>query len=267
MAERMRWFSGFLPRYQRNIHFTVAVLIAAILVFDGRVVNGYVSQAALAVLYQPFVKVRHLFEELYAVNEENQRLHQALVETSLRLSEVEEMKRENIRLRSVLGFEPPPPYELLPARVVSLIGEQRPSSAVINKGHKDSVITNQAVINQDGLIGKIVSVTPGFATVQLLTDPKNRVAVRIAESRGMGIVRYRLGSGMVLENFPIQGTAKVGDLILSSGLGGIYPPGLVVGTVNSVQRPPDEPFCRITVTPAVSFNSLEELFILKTVAP
>jgi rod shape-determining protein MreC len=98
--------------------------------------------------------------------------------------------------------------------------------------------------------------------VQLLTDPANRVAARVAESREMGIVHFRLSEGMILDNFPIQGVASPGDLILTSGLGGVYPSGLLVGTVTSIERPQDAVFCNVRVEPSANFNSLEELFVL-----
>ncbi|HUV30996.1 MAG TPA: rod shape-determining protein MreC [Acidobacteriota bacterium] len=259
----MKWISGTLSRHWRNVHFIAVIVLSALLTFGSQRFNGYVSQTALVVFYQPFAKIKRSVEELSAVNAENHRLRQSLVEASLRLSELEEMKLENIRLRSVLGFEPPPGYKLLPARVLSVSGERMPVSAVINRGYHDSVFVDQTLINQEGLIGRIVAVMPDNATVQLLTDPANRTAVRVTSSREMGIVKYVASEGMILDNFPIQGQISEGELVISSGLGGIYPAGLVVGTVASIRRPEDEPFCKVRLTPAANFSSLEELFILR----
>ena len=204
--------------------------------------------------------MKNFFSGLVGVSEKNENLQAALVEASVRLSMLEEARLENNRLRAVLGFEPPPGYSLVPAKVISVTGDKIPIAAVINRGSKDSIFVDQAIINQVGLIGRIISVSYDYATVQLLTD---RVAARVAESREMGIVKYSLTEGMVLDNFPIQGTINPGDLILSSGLGGVYPAGLRVGTVKTVDYPVEEPFCKVTLTPAVNFNSIEELFILQ----
>ena len=92
-------------------------------------------------------------------------------------------------------------------------------------------------------------------------DQKNHA--RIAQSREMGIIRFTISDGMILDNFPVQGTVNVNDTVLSSGLGRVYPPGLRVGVVSSVVRPELEPFCEITVTPFVNFHSLDELFVLR----
>ncbi len=259
----MTWISSVVTKYRRNINVFLALSICTILILDFFGINQYVSQGGLASFHAPFSKIKHTIEELSDVAIHNVELRQSLVEASLRLEELEEMKRENIRLRSVLGFDPPPGYSLLPARMMSITGEKNGISAVVNRGTNDSVAINQSVINQRGLIGRVMSVTSDYATIQLLTDPKNRVAVRVASSREMGIVRYSLSSGLIVENFQVQGRIVVGDLLLSSGLGGIYPGGLAVGTVTSVERPKEEPFCNIKLLPAADFSSLEELFILR----
>ena len=79
----------------------------------------------------------------------------------------------------------------------------------------------------------------------------------------MGIVKFLPSRGMILDNFLIQGTINVGDTVLSSGLGGDYPAGLIVGTVTDVFRPENEPFYRVELQPAANFRSLEALFALR----
>jgi len=261
----MTWISSLVSRYRRNIHIITILLFSGISIFGSNRLTGLVSEAILGSLYQPFFKIRAYVEDLSSVNAENRRLRMSLVETTLRLSELEDVKRENLRLRSVLNFEPPPGYSLLPARMMSVSGDGLPVSAVINRGEVDSVFVNQALINQEGLIGRVFSVTPSYATIQLLTDPGSRVAVRIAESREMGIVRHMPSKGMILDNFPVQGQISEGDVVLSSGLGGVYPAGLLVGRVLSVERPEREPFCSVRLEAAAKISSLEDLFILRPV--
>lgn len=258
----MNWISNLFFRYWRNVHFSAVLVVSVFLILNFPAVNGLVSQAAIGSFYYPFAKLKNLVTRLSAVDRENERLREALVDASVRLSGLEEAERENLRLRAVLGFEPPVGYSLMPSQILSVSGGRIPTAVVINRGLHDSVYTNQPVINRDGLIGRVSAVTPDFATVQLLTDPVNRVAVRVAESREMGIAKYT-SHGMILDNFPIQGDIAPGGRILSSGLGGVYPAGLLVGTVTTVERPPEAAFCVVTIEPAANFNSLEELFLLR----
>ncbi len=259
----MKWISNLSGRFGRNVHLIAVLVLCLVLIFGGHRVTSLVSGATINIFYYPFFKVKNTVTELSAVNAENSRLQLALVEASVRLSRLEEAERENARLRTVLGFDPPAGYSLLPARIISVAGGVVPTAAVINRGARDSICVDQPLINEQGLFGRVVSVSSDVSTVQLLTDPAHRVAVRVAGSREMGIVKYQHGRGMVLANFPVQGSIEVGDLIVSSGLGGIYPPGLAVGTVTSVVRPEEEPFCQVCLASAANFNSLEEVFILR----
>jgi rod shape-determining protein MreC len=259
----MNWISNLFSRYWRNVHLGTVVLLSILLIIGIPIINEHVSDAAVGIFYYPFFKVESSIVELVGVRDENRRLRQTLVESSMQISALEEQMRENERLRAVLGFDPPPGYDLVPAKVISVSSDKVPISALVNKGSQDSVRVNQAVINEDGLIGRIVEVMPDFSTVQLLTDPANRVAVRVTESRDMGIAKYGISEGMYLDNFPIQGRVEPGNTVISSGLGGIYPGGLKVGTVRSVKRPEDAPFCEVKLDPIANFYSLDELFVLR----
>jgi rod shape-determining protein MreC len=255
--------STLLARRWRNLQVAFAVALAVVLIARVANINGYVSQVIVKAAYTPFNLLRVSVVQLGQKADELQQLRQKLVEASVRLSMLEEAERENLRLRSVLGFEAPAGYKIVPAKVIAVYGEPLPTSALINKGRQDSVFVDQSVINQDGLVGRVIAVSADFATVQLLTDPLNRVAARDAASREMGIVKFLTLGGMIMDNFPILGNIEVGDEILSSGLGGGYPPGLTVGTVMSVERPPGQYFCDIRLEPAVNFYSIEELFVLR----
>jgi rod shape-determining protein MreC len=261
----MSWLSNLFPKRSRNIHFGLVVVLSLVLILGHTKVNSFVSQVLLNSLYYPFFKIRNSVEDVGVRSSDLDRLQKALVEASVKLSMCEEAQRENDRLRAALGFEYPPDYRLTPAKIVSISGFGRhlPISATINRGAKDSIFADLPIINQDGLIGRVASVTGDYATIQLLTDPSHRVAARLAGSREMGIVKYLAHEGMMLDNFPIQGNISIGDTILSSGLGGVYPAGLKIGTVVEVSRPENNPFCRVKLEPAANVHSLEEIFVLR----
>ena len=258
----MGFVSSLLARGRRNVHLALAIVLSTVIIAGAFDVHNLLSQVIVGAGYRPFFLVKNSVSELFRSASERDQLREALVDASVKLSMLEEAARESERLRAVLGFEPVTGFRIIPARVVAVYGNELPVSAVINRGKNDSVEINQPIINQGGLVGRVISVMPDFATVQLLTDPQNRVAARIAESREMGIVRYKTSEGMVLDNFPVQGNINVGDRVLSSGLGGAYPAGLGVGTVVDVQRPEKQPFCLIRIMPAVNFHNIEELFVL-----
>jgi len=263
----MKWISNLVSGYIRTFHFAVVCLLSLVLIIGGRQVTDNVSRAAFIVFYYPFSELKSTVVRLARAAEQNEDLRLIVGELNLKLTRLQEAERENERLHRILDFEPPPGHILLQARVLSVSGTTTQVSAVINRGERDSIRIDMPIINEQGLIGRVVEVFENGAKIQLLTDPTHRVAARVNKSREMGIVKYRSREGMILDNFPIQGTIKVGDQILSSGLGGIYPAGLVVGTVRTVERFEEEPFCRVTIDPAANFNSLEELFVLREYQP
>jgi rod shape-determining protein MreC len=259
----MNRFSAMLSARRRSLSLGLVIALSLFLLYGPPAVPDFVSQLFIRTIYYPFYQMRIGFSQITIRSSVNDRLQEALTESSLRVSELEEMRRENERFRDALGFEPPAAYHLTPAKVNFVVGDPVPTTATVNKGARHGVIVNQAVIDRYGLLGKVVTVSGDNSVIQLLTDPSNRVAVRSATSREMGIIKYSVSRGMFLDNFPVEGTIKTGDTIITSGLGGVYPPGLLVGTVSGVEYPTDRPFCDVSVRPFVNMYAIEELFILK----
>src|SRR5512140_1459624 len=130
----MNWFSGLFNKNWRTAHFIVLGLLITTLLVHDLGANLILSEVALNTIYYPFIRVRTFVADLMHVHQENQRLREALVDASIKVTLLEEAGRENIRLRSILGFEPPSGYTLLPAKVQTVSGTRLPISAVINRG-------------------------------------------------------------------------------------------------------------------------------------
>ncbi|UCD16739.1 MAG: rod shape-determining protein MreC [Candidatus Zixiibacteriota bacterium] len=258
----MTWTSTILRKNRRVLGFSVALMLFLLVTFSGQLVRPFIGNLSSAVFLYPFSELKNYIFTLENVAEENRRLKNALVESSLRLSALAEAKRENQRLREFLGFEPPENFRVVPVKIVGLIQHVYPVAAVVNKGANDSLAVNQPVINRFGLVGRIKEVMPDFATVQLLTDPSGAISGRIAESRQFGIVRFSPEKGMYFDNLPADAEIKKGDLIISSGLGGVYPAGLSVGQVDSVLAPKGEILKQVWLKPAVNMYEIDELYVL-----
>lgn len=260
----MNRFQRLVATGQRGLHLILIVILSLTLILTHDSLSQFPAKLTLSTLYYPFLRIKQTMSDLYGVASENDQLHKALVESSIKISMLEEALRENIRLRDALGFEAPPGYTIIPAELVSVTGGEVPMTATVYHGASTGVYELQPVINREGLVGRVVANARGYATVELLTNPANRVAVRLARSREMGIVRYTATEGLILDNFPAEGSIKVGDTVISSGLGGVYPPGLMVATVASVEKPPDTPYSNVRLRPAVDFLAIEEIFLLRS---
>jgi rod shape-determining protein MreC len=216
----------------------------------------------LGVFHSPFLALELVVEGLTTVSVESHTLINTVTEYSLQIQMLQEDARENVRLRQALMFDRPAARELLPARVLEVSGGRPPRSVLIDRGAVDSVKVHQTVINREGLIGQVLVVMEHTAVVQLLTDPENRVAARIASGRERGIVRFQPGQGLILDYFPNQGQVQVGDTVISSGLGKNYPVGLRIATVIEVVRPENRPDCDVRLKMCANLRSIEELFVL-----
>lgn len=258
----MRWFSTIFHKNRRSLNYILAAAFFLLVTVINNPVRMSLAKISATVFYSPFFRLKSHIQELQNVAEENRFLRRQLTETSLQLVWLNEARRENQRLRELLGFEPPGNFRLVPVKIVSLYQQLYPVAAIINKGSNDGLRANLAVVNRYGLAGKIVDVMTNYATVQLLTDPSNAVSGRVGESRQIGIVRFAPKRGLYMDNLPADAQVKKGDLIISSGLGGVYPPGLAIAQVDSVYANAGEIIKKVNLRPAVNLFEIDELYVL-----
>jgi len=258
----MAWIATVFYKYRRLISLILAVALFWLIVLSPGRIRPFIGDISAAALYYPFSELRDYITELNSVTEENRDLRLQVAEASLQLSTQAEAVRENGRLRDFLGFDPPEKFKVVPVKIVSLLQNIYPVAAIINKGSNDSIFVDQPVVNRFGLVGKISEVMPEFATVALLTDPSNPVSGRVAESRQIGIVRFSPENGLYFDNLPADGDFNDGDLIITSGLGGVYPAGLSIAKIDSAAVEKGDILKKIWLTPTVNFFEIDELYVL-----
>ncbi|MDO8880010.1 MAG: rod shape-determining protein MreC [Coriobacteriia bacterium] len=194
-------------------------------------------------------------ERLDALEEQNDELR-------ARLAELEEARQENERLRALVEFAEERNLAKLGARVI-----QRPLSSwegvvVIDRGSEDGVEPGMPIIAAQGLVGQVAEVSARSSTVRLITDQQSGVAAMIQSTRALGVMRGSVGGALSLDFVDRATLPQEGDVVLTSGLGGVYPKGIVVGDVVSVDDRRGELYPRIGVTSRVPVNLLEEVFVL-----
>jgi rod shape-determining protein MreC len=261
----MDWRSSWLKEKRTLVHTVLVLVLSLAFLLSGERVRGFTGNIAVGLFYYPFHKLKNTVDRLNLTADDNAALSQSVVELSTRLQMYNEILEENRRLRSLLGFIPPAEFKIVPTEIVGVFGAGIPNTLAINLGAKDSIEVNQTVINRNGVAGRVARVMEDYSVVYLLTEPRCRVAARVKRSREQGIIRYSLERGMYLDNCPRRGDVIVGDTVITSGLGGIFPEGLVIGTVESIEAPEKDFFYIISVEPAVNFNGLDELYVLTKV--
>jgi len=210
--------------------------------FVGSVVDGYVV--------------------LVHTERENRRLKEELERLKLENSATNEILLENERLREALGFKKYYPPTSVVAQVIG--GDLSPSSSTltISKGSGDGIEKDMAVITPSGVIGRIQLALQGTAKVVLLSDPGSTIAVRVQRNREEGLLEGKI-SHCALKYVSYYADIQEGDLLITSGMDGLYPPGLPVATVVKVTRHEASAFQKVVAKPIVRFSRVEEVLVLR----
>ncbi len=180
------------------------------------------------------------------------------------LQKLETLQQENIQLLALLKSPAHSHSErLLAAEVLAVHIEPFVAEIILNKGKNDAVYIGQAVIDANGIMGQIIQTGPWTSRLLLISDARNAVPIRDNRTGLYGIV---IGQGdqqsLAWTNVPVTADVKIGDTLISSGLGGHYPVGYPVGTVYSVNHNPDDQFESIMVTPAAQLNNTSHVLLV-----
>jgi rod shape-determining protein MreC len=181
-----------------------------------------------------------------------------------RLAALEEAKLENDRIRALVDFAKAQDLPTVGARVIERPTDSRQRFILIDRGSSSGVALGDAVVAAGGLVGQVVEVTPFGSQVRLITDSSSGVAVLVQRTRVNGIVRGALDGPLELDFVDKKLAPVVGDVLLTSGMGGVYPKGIVVGEVTALSTPQTDLFPVIAVTSRVDVTRIEEVLVLKS---
>jgi rod shape-determining protein MreC len=204
---------------------------------------------------------RHYFA-LVAAARQNDRLREALARATIRLNACSEIEQANRRLRSLIRFQQAIDQKVLPAEVVGKDPSPWFKSVIIDKGRADGVVKGLPVVIPEGIAGQVVAVSNHHAKVLLIIDVNNAVDALVQRSRARGIVTGAPDNRCIFKYVLRQDDVREGDILIASGLDGIYPKGLRIGRVAAVHRQPAGIFQEVEVTPVVDFQTLEEVLVV-----
>ena len=267
-----------LARYRRAIILTSALLLSFLLMtLQVRHETAVVTftRQALLFAFSPFIKVTAAsihgvtsvwqdYVDLRTVREENKRLQLEVSTLKRRLDQLQEQALETQRLQRLLAMRDSSQAEFLTARVVGKDATNWFKTILLDCGSMEGVRRDQPVLAPNGLVGRVVEVTPTSARVQLFTDAVSAVGGLIQRTRVTGIVSGNLGAGTRIRYLPLMGDVVVGDEVVTSGMGGVFPKGIPIGRIATVERKSGALFQEATLTPAVDLSRLEEVLILKS---
>lgn len=198
--------------------------------------------------------------------EENSRLREEHLLLNSKLQRYDVLIEENNRLRKLLESSVnlgDRVEKVLIAELVAVEMESFRKQIVINKGRRENIYSGQPVVDANGIMGQVVHVNPFSSTVILITDATHAMPVQINRN---GLRAVAVGTGedgmLLLENLPTNSDMKVGDLIISSGLGDRFPKGYPVGTISKIMIQPGEAFAMVQVTPSAKLEQSREVLLV-----
>jgi rod shape-determining protein MreC len=177
-----------------------------------------------------------------------------------------ELELENQDLRNLLGLrQQAPPGEMVAVRVVARDPLPFVQALIVDGGTDQGIREDLPVLTWRGLVGRVVDVQPTSARVLLVTDANSSISGRVQnpESRATGLVRGRNDDWLLMQYIGQQEQVQTGDVVITSGLGGIFPAGMPLGKIVQVRRRDQEMFQEALVEPAARLGHLERLYILK----
>jgi rod shape-determining protein MreC len=195
---------------------------------------------------------------------ENAQLNQKVDELSFENARLQSAKNENITLRRALNFIEEQKYDTIPAEVKTQDPTGFSQTVIIDKGEADGITLGQSAIVSPGLlVGRITKTYRNTSEITLITDPTMTINGEISDSGARGLVKGEHGISLVLDLVTQNEVIKTGDKIITSGLSGDFPRGLLVGEINSIKSSSSELFQQAFVAPIADLKNLRLVFIVK----
>jgi len=259
----------------------IAAVIFSILlmVLDHRFGHLEQVRSYLAVITYPLqviadapVSTDHWLTNFLATRERlqsgNNNLRQENLELRARLLKYEALEAENHRLRNILDSSLKVGDRVLIAELSAIDLDPYKQHVIINKGSTSGLFVGQPVLDAHGVIGQLTHVNPFSATTLLITDASHAMPVQVLRN---GLRTILVGTGRInqlsLPYLPNNAEIEEGDLLVTSGLGGKFPPGYPVAVVNKVDKMPDQPFASIQAEPRAHLDRASEVLLVWTVDP
>jgi len=220
-------------------------------------------QSGLARVNRGAVGMWSTYLDWKSVRSENRRLREENRQLRVEALQVNETDVENVRLRRLLGLQERLPLATKSAEIIAREWGGWVRSITVNRGRGDNIARLTAVIAPEGLVGRVIDVRNGASVVQVLTDPASTVGAHVVRSRTTGIVEGDPRGTIRLKYMAREGGGiQVGDLVVSSGAGGVFPRGIPIGKVRSIDDRGSALFHYAVLSPVVDFARVDEVLLI-----
>ena len=219
-------------------------------------------QAGMARIADGAERMWELYTEIGRLRVENARLRGEVEALSRKMAELREQAASAQRLERLLELRSQTAYRSLAAHVVGRDVSRWFGTLLVDRGSRDGVRRNAPVVTADGVVGRVIEVTLTTSRVLLIVDSRSAVGALVQRSRDLAVVEGRSERTLHLKYLSRTAQVEPGDLVVTSGQGGVFPKGLVVGRITRVVQEEGEYLQEAQVEPAAALDRLEEVLIL-----
>ncbi len=258
-----RWLSEFLPFARNYIVFTLLVALSLFLISlnNNRQVRNLQVVGTLTTSYlESGVQDVVGYFQLASVNRELEKANARLINM---LARTRRAINENRQLKEMLNLKQQSSVPLIAAGVVGRVTDGGKNFVTINVGTKDGIQEGEPVMSGSGLVGTIYLAGEDFSIVRTLMDNSSRISARVVNDSTDGIVTAGEQGALELKDVSRRHHVRPGNIVETSTLSSISPPGIIIGTVTSASNRPGSIFKEVTLEPAVDFSSLSDVFVMK----
>lgn len=258
-------------QFKRPYFFAVAALPLLILLQNPKIhtpvhqVSQMLFKPALVVgssLTSSVNGMRDYASHFWKAFQDQGRYQQQIQTLEAKLLEYKEMERENQRLHALFDFQRQQELKSVPAHIIGWDLSLLRKTILLDKGSRQLLKRDNTVVVPAGLVGRISDVTPEIARAILLIDPESRVSAVTSESRSHGVVSGDGSDKLRMKYINLDSGVAVGEEVITSGVGGLYPKGIAIGRIESMQSDPDGLHLSVRITPFVQFKKMEEVLCL-----
>lgn len=218
-----------------------------------------------AVAASPFNALGNAFSNASASSETLEELRRENERLTAEVAELTEAQHAAERLEALDNLKKEYKLTGISARIIGSAGNAWSSSVIIDKGSKDGFEIGMPVCSSGGVIGQIVEVSSTTSTVRLITDEQSGVSAMVQASRAQGTLKGQADGTLRLEYVVADAEVSSEDIVVTSGLGGVFPKGLPLGTVSSVERSSNDVYYSIVVRPFTLAENNEEVLVITSI--
>jgi rod shape-determining protein MreC len=202
----------------------------------------------------------HNYFYLRGVRQENRELREQIEQLQLDQVRLKQDADQAHRLQTLLGFKEQFIAKTLAAQVIGSSGSEQSRTVYIDKGSRDGIQLEMAVISAAGVVGRVINVFRSTSQVLLINDQQSGVGTILEQSRLQGVLKGKSSGELVIDKIMADEEVKPGDRVLTSGGDQIFPKGLIIGNVDRIEKGPE--FLQVSVKPTAALNRLEEVLVI-----